>query len=142
LREQIAALQGELLETLREQKAHVLLQLHGERVGLVQSVRQAHKRLKLGLGPCQEPRLCPLTRRVGSTMSRPTWGFLTSAGSRCPRDGATRKSLWCVCTCCARISATLNRMLDHYGLLHADYESLELAGRWQWACPWAARVVT
>ena len=33
---------------------------------------------------------------------------------------------------CVRIPAALNRMLDHYGVLDADYEALELAGHRQW----------
>lgn len=46
LRDQISALQAELLDALREQEAGVLLRLHGQRVEFEESVRHAHMRLK------------------------------------------------------------------------------------------------
>lgn len=46
LREQIAALQVELIEVVREQEHSVLFRVHGRRVEFEQSVRQAHAQLK------------------------------------------------------------------------------------------------
>jgi len=46
LRDQIAALQAELLDALREQEADVLIRLHVQRVEFEESVRQAHAQLK------------------------------------------------------------------------------------------------
>ncbi len=47
---------------------------------------------------------------------------------------------------CIRIPATLNRLLDHYGVLDADYEAAQAAGRRMWvlkpdreATPWSGR---
>jgi len=46
LLDQIAALEGDLRETVREQEASALFQIRGKRIEFETSVRQAHRRLK------------------------------------------------------------------------------------------------